>query len=102
MRLLGYDDPALPELMPVSRDRMSETYADLELPGYFSEWDDDPTTARAAQQRLSKFEGDVRHLRFAVEIQHQIVRQSSSERATGFEKFAEGQIEIGIAFKALA
>ena len=28
-----------------------ETYADLELPGYFSEWDDDPTTARAAQQR---------------------------------------------------
>ncbi|GAA5153227.1 alanine--tRNA ligase [Nocardioides marinquilinus] len=29
MRLLGYEDPALPELMPVSRDRMGETYADL-------------------------------------------------------------------------
>lgn len=29
MRLLGYDDPALPELMPVSRDKMSETYTDL-------------------------------------------------------------------------
>ena len=29
MRLLGYDDPALPELMPVSRDRMAETYTDL-------------------------------------------------------------------------
>lgn len=29
MRLLGYDDPALPELMPVSRDRMGETYTDL-------------------------------------------------------------------------
>jgi alanyl-tRNA synthetase len=29
MRLLGYDDPALPELMPVSRDKMGETYADL-------------------------------------------------------------------------
>jgi alanyl-tRNA synthetase len=29
MRLLGYEDPALPELLPVSRDKMGETYADL-------------------------------------------------------------------------
>ncbi|MCW2833433.1 MAG: alaS [Nocardioides sp.] len=29
MRLLGYEDPALPELMPVSRDKMGETYTDL-------------------------------------------------------------------------
>ena len=29
MRLLGYDDPALPELMPVSRDRMGQTYTEL-------------------------------------------------------------------------
>jgi alanyl-tRNA synthetase len=29
MRLLGYDDPALPELLPVSRDKMGETYAEL-------------------------------------------------------------------------
>jgi alanyl-tRNA synthetase len=29
MRLLGYDDPALPELFPVSRDRMGETYTQL-------------------------------------------------------------------------
>jgi alanyl-tRNA synthetase len=29
MRLLGYDDPALPELMPVSRDKMGETYGEL-------------------------------------------------------------------------
>ena len=29
MRLLGFEDPALPELMPISRDRMGETYADL-------------------------------------------------------------------------
>ncbi|MEZ0579995.1 alanine--tRNA ligase [Nocardioides sp. MH1] len=29
MRLLGYDDPCLPELLPVSRDRMGETYTDL-------------------------------------------------------------------------
>ncbi|HET8560667.1 MAG TPA: alanine--tRNA ligase [Marmoricola sp.] len=30
MRLLGYEDKALPELMPVSRDRMAETYTDLQ------------------------------------------------------------------------
>jgi alanyl-tRNA synthetase len=29
MRLLGYEDPSLPELMPVSRDRMAETYTEL-------------------------------------------------------------------------
>ncbi|HXH78491.1 alanine--tRNA ligase [Nocardioides sp.] len=29
MRLLGFDDPALPELMPVSRDAMSPTYDNL-------------------------------------------------------------------------
>jgi alanyl-tRNA synthetase len=29
MRLLGYDDPALPELFPVSRDKMGETYTNL-------------------------------------------------------------------------
>ncbi|HET7196437.1 MAG TPA: alanine--tRNA ligase [Nocardioides sp.] len=29
MRLLGYDDPSLPELFPVSRDRMGETYGEL-------------------------------------------------------------------------
>jgi alanyl-tRNA synthetase len=29
MRLLGYEDPALPELMPISRDKMGETYGEL-------------------------------------------------------------------------
>jgi alanyl-tRNA synthetase len=29
MRLLGYDGPAMPELLPLSRDKMGETYADL-------------------------------------------------------------------------
>jgi alanyl-tRNA synthetase len=29
MRLLGYDDPALPELLPVSREKMGETYGEL-------------------------------------------------------------------------
>lgn len=30
MRLLGYEDRALPELLPVSRDRMGQTYAELD------------------------------------------------------------------------
>jgi alanyl-tRNA synthetase len=29
MRLLGCEDRVLPELMPISRDRMGETYTDL-------------------------------------------------------------------------
>ena len=29
MRLLGFEDPALPELLPVSRDKMAETYTEL-------------------------------------------------------------------------
>ncbi|GAA1475641.1 alanine--tRNA ligase [Nocardioides aestuarii] len=29
MRLLGFEDRALPELMPISRDKMGETYGDL-------------------------------------------------------------------------
>jgi len=29
VRLLGYEDPALPELLPISRDKMGETYTDL-------------------------------------------------------------------------
>ncbi len=34
MRLLGYEDRALPELMPVSRDKMGETYT-----GLHTDWD---------------------------------------------------------------
>ena len=29
VRLLGYEDPALPELLPISRDKMGETYTEL-------------------------------------------------------------------------
>ena len=36
MRLLGYEDPALPELMPISRDKMGETYTALH-----QDWDRD-------------------------------------------------------------
>src|SRR4051794_21744521 len=45
MRLLGYDDPALPELLPISRDRMGETYTALH-----QDWDRISTVAYAEEQ----------------------------------------------------
>jgi len=44
MRLLGYDDPCLPELLPVSRDKMGETYTDL-----FTNWERISTVAYAEE-----------------------------------------------------
>ena len=44
VRLLGYEDPALPELMPVSRDRMGQTYDALHR-----EWERISTVAYAEE-----------------------------------------------------
>lgn len=44
VRLLGYEDPALPELYPVSRDKMGETYGDLHR-----DWDRISTVAYAEE-----------------------------------------------------
>ncbi|WP_245994436.1 alanine--tRNA ligase [Nocardioides immobilis] len=44
MRLLGYEDPCLPELLPVSRDKMGETYTDL-----FTNWERISTVAYAEE-----------------------------------------------------
>jgi alanyl-tRNA synthetase len=44
MRLLGYDDRALPELFPISRDKMGETYTDL-----LRDWDRISTVAYAEE-----------------------------------------------------
>lgn len=49
MRLLGYGDPALPELMPISRDKMSETYTDLR-----SDWDRISRVAYAEEETFRK------------------------------------------------
>ncbi|MEQ6901228.1 alanine--tRNA ligase [Nocardioides sp. YIM 152588] len=49
MRLLGYQDPALPELMPVSRDRMAETYTDLH-----TDWDRIARVAFAEEDAFRK------------------------------------------------
>ncbi len=45
VRLLGYEDPALPELLPVSRDKMGETYAALH-----QDWERISTIAFAEEQ----------------------------------------------------
>ena len=44
VRLLGYDDRCLPELLPVSRDKMGETYTDL-----FANWERISTVAYAEE-----------------------------------------------------
>jgi alanyl-tRNA synthetase len=44
MRLLGYEDPALPELLPVSRDKMGETYD-----GLIRDWERISTIAYAEE-----------------------------------------------------
>src|SRR6195952_3636979 len=44
MRLLGFEDRALPELLPVSRDKMGETYAELHR-----DWDRISTVAYAEE-----------------------------------------------------
>jgi len=49
VRLLGYEDPALPELMPVSRDKMGETYTELH-----TEWDRILRVANAEEEAFRK------------------------------------------------
>ena len=49
MRLLGYEDPALPELMPISRDKMGETYTDLH-----TDWDRISRVAYAEEEAFRK------------------------------------------------
>ena len=59
VRLLGYDDPCLPELLPVSRDKMGETYTDL-----FTNWERISTVAYAEEDAFrADPQGGHQHLR---------------------------------------
>ncbi len=49
VRLLGYEDPALPELFPVSRDKMGETYAELH-----TDWERISRVAYAEEEAFRK------------------------------------------------
>ena len=49
MRLLGYGDPALPELLPISRDKMGETYTSL-----ITDWERIERVANAEEETFRK------------------------------------------------
>jgi alanyl-tRNA synthetase len=66
MRLLGVEDPVLPELLPVSRDRMAQTYTELHRDWdristvAYAEEDAFRTTLRAGTQIFDVAVGDAR------------------------------------------
>ncbi len=49
MRLLGYGDPSLPELLPISRDKMGETYSELH-----TDWERISRVAYAEEEAFRK------------------------------------------------
>ncbi|HEU5038172.1 MAG TPA: alanine--tRNA ligase [Nocardioides sp.] len=80
MRLLGYDDPALPELFPVSRDKMGETYTQLHR-----DWERISTVAFAEEQAFRQT------LRAGTTIFDQAtaaVKQSGGAQLSGDKAFA--------------
>ena len=80
MRLLGYDDPALPELFPISRDKMGETYTELH-----HDWERISTVAFAEEQAFRQT------LRAGTTIFDQAtdaVKQSGGTQLSGDKAFA--------------
>ncbi len=80
MRLLGYDDPAMPELLPLSRDKMGETYGDLHR-----DWD------RISQVAYAEEEAFRQTLRAGTTIFDQAtaeLRQSDGHTLSGERAFA--------------
>ncbi|WP_295662052.1 alanine--tRNA ligase [uncultured Nocardioides sp.] len=80
MRLLGYDDPALPELMPVSRDRMGETYVDL-----VRDWE---RISRVAFAEEETFRKTLQAGTQIFDLAAQEVRTSGATTLTGDKAFA--------------
>ncbi|GAB3762901.1 alanyl-tRNA synthetase [Nocardioides ginsengisegetis] len=80
MRLLGYDDRALPELMPVSRDKMAETYGDLSR-----DWD---RIARVAYAEEDAFRKTLQAGTQIFDLAAQEVRSSGETRLSGAKAFA--------------
>ena len=56
--------------------------------------------AGTSQQWLGQFQRQVRHLRFTIEIQHQIIGQRGRHRGTCLEKFLHRHVRIRIATKS--
>ena len=77
MRLLGYDDPAMPELLPLSRDKMGETYGDLHR-----DWD------RISQIAYAEEEAFRQTLRAGTTIFDQATAEREAVRRTHAERRA--------------
>ncbi|WP_372733457.1 alanine--tRNA ligase [Nocardioides sp.] len=78
MRLLGFEDPSLPELLPVSRDKMGETYDELHR-----DWQRISTVAYAEEEafRATLRAGTSLFENAAVELKSAGSTQLSGERA---------------------
>jgi alanyl-tRNA synthetase len=80
MRLLGYEDRALPELMPVSRDKMAETYTYLR-----SDWERISTVAYAEEEA---FRQTLRAGTAIFDLATTEVKQSGGAQLSGSKAFA--------------
>ncbi|HEX6150187.1 alanine--tRNA ligase [Nocardioides sp.] len=80
MRLLGYDDRALPELMPVSRDKMGETYTELHR-----DWERISTVAYAEEDA---FRQTLRAGTAIFDLATTEVKQSGGSQLAGEKAFA--------------
>ena len=80
MRLLGYEDPALPELFPVSRDKMGETYADLH-----TDWE---RISRVAYAEEEAFRKTLQAGTQIFDLAAQDVKKSGSTTLSGDQAFA--------------
>ncbi len=80
MRLLGYADPSLPELLPISRDKMGETYSELH-----NDWERISRVAYAEEEAFRKT------LQSGTQIFDQAaaeVKQTQQTRLSGDRAFA--------------
>ncbi len=80
VRLLGHEDPALPELLPVSRDRMGETYS-----GLHRDWERISSVAYAEEEAFRST------LRAGTTIFDQAtarLRETGGDRLAGEQAFA--------------
>jgi alanyl-tRNA synthetase len=80
MRLLGYEDPALSELLPISRDRMGETYTELH-----QDWD---RIARVAYGEEEAFRKTLQAGTQIFDLAAGQVRASGSTTLSGDRAFA--------------
>ncbi|HEY9563926.1 MAG TPA: alanine--tRNA ligase, partial [Nocardioides sp.] len=80
VRLLGYEDPALPELMPISRDRMGETYSELH-----TDWE---RISRVAFAEEDAFRKTLQAGTQIFDLAAQEVKKSGATKLAGDQAFA--------------